>query len=541
MVLGIIVVFIVFLLLSWRASSKNKSTTFGSATWADIWTIFNHDLFAKKGIEVGQIEGRLPVYYQDTHAISIGASGSGKGVNAILPNLLQTTRAFVIDPGGENTAIAAKSFRKRNLRFGCINIFGMFGEAPYELPAHGFNPLDYLEDSSSSFAADALVIAEMLTPRAGNEGGSAAYFKDAAQRIKRALIIHIKTFESIENQNLSTLYRYISCNAKEWQKLLDDMKANPACGGLVSQEANILERIEAQASEEFSAIMSTIQQDLSWLADPLIADKMSRSDVDFKSLKNGTKKQGGIISVVLPLEYMESHAAIPRLALACAMLEMQCKPYANEKVLFIIDETSSLGKLLRFPNWLATMRKYGAVIWSVWQSVAQVEDLYHKNWQTIIGNCGLIQILGVGDPKTGKYIEELLGKCTVNTLSVNGQGQRSTSQASRSLKFADELRRFPDDRQIVFIGNLDPIRLYKTPYWKNPSLEGLYYDNPYLGGKSQNPGSLDEIKTILGKVYYILIWWLAPSVPASFIYTALIAFLCWHYWEVIPWLLSFSF
>ena len=88
-----------------------------------------------------------------------------------------------------------------------------------------------------------------------------------------------------------------------------------------------MERIEAQASEEFSAIMSTIQQDLSFLADPLVRENLSRSDVDFSILKGFKPKQkGGIISVVLPLEYIESHAAVTRLALACAVLEMQRTP-----------------------------------------------------------------------------------------------------------------------------------------------------------------------------------------------------------------------
>ena len=121
----------------------------------------------------------------------------------------------------------------------------------------------------------ALVFAEMLTPRTGGEAGSSAYFKDAAQTAKRAMLIHIKTAEPSDRQNIATLYEYANSDAQEWERLLGAMKASPVGAGLVRQEATKLERIEAQAPEEFSAVMSTIQQDLSFLADPLVREFVS--------------------------------------------------------------------------------------------------------------------------------------------------------------------------------------------------------------------------------------------------------------------------
>ena len=224
--------------------------------------------------------------------------------------------------------------------------------------------------------------------------------------------------------------------------------------------------------------------------------------------------------MVLPLEYMESHAAIPRLALACAILQLQRKAQGNEKVLFLIDEAASLGKILRFPSWLATMRKYGAVIWSIWQGVGQIKDLYNQNWQTVIANCGLVQILGVGDPETARYVEELLGKCTVTTSTVNAKGERSVSEAGRALRFADELRRLPKDTQIAFIGNLPALAISKTEYWRRPELDGLYYDNPYLGKKSHAPTAVDRAASVRGRIVYQLIWWLTPDPLAALIITA---------------------
>jgi len=526
--IGSAIGFILICLLCWRFYG-NKNKTFGSARWASPFTAFAAGLFGGHGLRVGEWTGRLSVFYNSTHALTFGVSGSGKGTSAILPNLLSLPYVFLIDPGGENTAIAAKSWRDRGLQLGCINLFGMFDGAPWALPAHGFNPLDFLDPHSQTFAADALLFAEMLTPRAGNESGSSSYFKDSAQNAKRAMIVHIKTTEPHADQHLATLYNYVNRDAAGWENLLAAMKANPVCGGLVAQEAIKLERIEGQAPEEFSAIMSTIQQDLSFLADPLVRDKLSRSDVNFEILKGiGKGQKGGIISVVLPLEYMESHAAIPRLAMACAVLELQRAPLATRKVVFLIDEAAALGKILRFPNWLATLRKYRVAIWSIWQNIGQVEHLYDKNWQGIISNCGCLQILGVGDVQTAEYTEKLLGKCTVLSKSRNGRGDVSHSQVQRSLVMADELFRLDHDRQIAFIGNLHPLLLRKVPYWKRPELIGSFHPNPYFGGNAPDLSAIDQLKTLWGKFFYVLLWWMTPHPIAGCIITLPLALYLLH-------------
>jgi type IV secretion system protein VirD4 len=513
------------LLLAWRFNGK-KSKTYGSADWASVWKPFRKGLLKKHGLRVGEWTGQLGVHYESTHAITFGSSGSGKGACAILPNLLSYPYFFLLDPGGENTAVAAKRWRAQRYSFACINVFGMHPDAPWELPAHGFNPLDFLNPSSPSFAADALVFAEMLTPRSGNEGGSSAYFKESSEKAKRAFIIHIKTTEPDERQNLATLYEYVNKDAAEWKALLTAMKNNPACAGLVREQAISLARIAHQSPGEFSAIMSTIQQDLSFLADPLVRDKLSRSDVDFSILKGlGKKQRGGIISVVLPLEYMESHAAIPRLALACAVLEMQREPRAKSKVVFLIDEAATLGKVLRFPGWLATLRKYRVVIWSIWQNVGQLVDLYGKGWQTLVANCGLVQFLGVSDLETAEHTEKLLGKSTIKIASTSARGERSTSETARPLLMQDELRRLKEDRQIAFIGNLLPMKLRKTAYWQRPDLAGRFYRNPYFDDEAPGVSAADGLRVLWGRLYYGLVWLMAPHPLAACVIVLLVSWL----------------
>lgn len=504
----------VLMLVAWRFNHRTNKT-YGAARWSHVWELFKEKLFDARGLYVGDWTGRLGVHYDGPHAVTFGVTGCGKGTCAILPNLLDKRFMFVVDPGGENTAVASKTWQARGIPFACINPFGMMKAKPWALPAHGFNPLGMLDPLSQSLPADAMLFAEMLTPRTGNEAGSASYFKDAATSAKRAMILHIMTAEPEERRNIATLYEYAYAGPDEWPALIEAMQGNEVCGHLVAREANRLARTEAQAPEEFSAILSTIQQDLDFLADPMVREHFSRSDVDFGMLKGLDDQPGGIITVVIPLEYIESHAAITRLAMACTVLKLQRLPYARQPVHFLIDEAAALGTIKRLPNWLATLRKQNVRFWTIWQNIGQVADLYGKNWQTIISNCGLLQVLGVSDLETARYTSSMIGQCTVATATTNAQGKNSFSYTGRPLLMPEELMRTNRGKQIVLIGTMWPMVLNKVPYWKQPRLAGRYHDNPYREQATPPHGPGDDLAAMWGRIYHWLVWWMAPHPIAA--------------------------
>ncbi len=509
-------------LLSWRFGGKTKDTH-GAARWCTVWEAFRAKLFKSKGLYVGDWIGRLAVRYQGAHALSVGVTGCGKGTAAILPNLLEQKWMFVVDPGGENTAIACRAWRRKGMSFRCINPFGLFTEGPWGLPVNGFNPLAAIDPQSSSFAADALLIAEMLTPRLASEGGNTSYFKDAATSAKRAMIVHIKTSEPEERQNIGTLYDYAYADADGWGALINAMKANPACGRLAAFEANKLERIEQQAAEEFSAIMSTIQQDLAFLADPQVRETLGRNDVDFQALKGaGSNRKGTAISVVIPLEYIESHAAITRLAMACAVLSLQRRPYARNKVLFLIDEAAALGQIKRLPNWLATLRKYNVGFWTIWQSLVQIYQTYDNGWEAIVSNCELLQVLGVGDYYSARMLSQMIGASTIRTETKNGRGEVSISETARPLVMPEELMRTDGGEQIVLMGRLWPLVLRKTPYWKQPRFRRRFHNNPYRERRTPRPGLFDSLGKLKGGFYYLLVCLMAPHPAVAVTITLLL-------------------
>lgn len=506
-----------FALLHWRFGEK-AGTTFGSAHWCDVWTLFRKGHFRRGGIRVGDYCGRQSIFYDGVHAVTIGENGSGKGTAAIVPNLLSLGRVLLIDPGGENTAIVAKHWREQGRAFFCFNPFGMFTDAPWALPQHGFNPLDYLDPSKDSLQADAKVMAEMLIQRSGNEIGNDLYFLDQAEDFLQAALLYLKLAQPREKQHLGVLYKMMNGTADDWSCLLADMQDFDGLGGIVRERALALDRIEQQSDKEFSAIMSSLQKNISWLADSALRAHMERSDFDFGALKGLSGEGDVLISVVLPMNFLSSHAAILRLATACAVIQMQSAPFAKEKIVFLIDEAFALGKLKSFEVWLATLRKYKIAIWSIWQNIGQIEQLYGKNWETVLSNAGLIQLMSAGDLRTAKYVQELLGQCTVTTTTTSSHRHTSTSQTSRSLRFATEIMRPADENeQIAFIGKLPPARLKKTPYFMSPDLVGRYARNPH---RDEEPGDVafsDKAAALAGRVQFALVWCLAPHPIAAWV------------------------
>lgn len=466
-----------FALLSWRTPQQN--TTFGSAEWLRAWVASRKKLFRRGGLVVGDWVGLSPVYYRGSgHVLTVAPTGSGKGTAAIIPNLLQHPWIFLIDPGGENTAVAIRAWRDKRYTVHCLNPWDMHGGAPWCLPADSLNPLSILDPARATFASDADLLADMIVIRTGGENGSSTFFKDEARSGIRAFLMHIATAEPPERRNLITLRKYLTLEPSDWEQLIAAMKANSAAGGLIAREANNHERREAQSPEEFSGILSTMKQDTNFIEDPVMQRALTVSTVDLAELKgfSGSKKLPGcVVSVIIPLQYLDTHAAYARLIVGCALWAMQTGASSRERVLFVLDEFPALKRMDRIAVGLATLRKYNVWFWPVIQNLGQLKQLYGQNWQTFMSNAGLKQFIGAGDLESAQYISELCGD---GTIMVKGQN-KTLNPMGRRLATRDEVMHLRDREQLVFIDNLLPMVLRKTNYWERPFLRGKFHPNPY--------------------------------------------------------------
>jgi len=286
-------------------------------------------------------------------------------------------------------------------------------------------------------------------------------------------------------------------------------------------------RRKDQAPEEFSAIVSTMKQDTNFLDDPVMKAALATSSADFsilKGSKSGKRLAGGIVAVVIPLQYLDTHAAYARLAIAVALWEMQRAPLAREKVLFVLDEFPAMKRMDRIATGLATLRKFRVWLWPIIQDVNQLKQIYGDQWQSFLSNASFKQWLAAADMETARHISDLCGAGTVESESKNAYGQVSKSPARRPLVTPEEVLSMAASKQIVMIDNLKPVLLAKTPYWQRPALRGLFNPNPYRAGTPSLHWTV-PVRTLWGSAARLLGWVMRPA-PAL-IYFTLAALLAW--------------
>lgn len=111
------------------------------------------------------------------------------------------------------------------------------------------------------------------------------------------------------------------------------------------------------------------------------------------------------------------------------------------------------------------------------QSVAQLKALFpNDRWQVLMDNCAVMMFLGAGAgaEDTHKYISELLGKQTIDTVNDGKSGQHGSTNYNRmcrELMTPSEVRRMERKDCIIFMEGEQPIYDRKALPWEMPEEE----------------------------------------------------------------------
>lgn len=462
--------------------------THGSARFLPIKDARRAGLFSRRGFLFGQTLRGLSLPYRfngSGHILLVCPTGGGKGTSFIIPNLVRLPFVLLVDPGGENTAISIKAWRDKGYRIACLNPHGMHTSEPWALPQHGFNPLDILDPGADRFGSDADLLASMIVGRhSGREDGSAAFFKAEARDTIKAMLMHIALHEPPDRRTLLTLREYILADPDAWESLLSDMRDSSS--DTVQRAAIELERTEANAGAQFQAVMSTMKSDTNFIEDPLMRAALARTDTNFEILKgrdgNGAPLPGAAVSIILPLEYVETHAAFTRLMIGCAIWTMQRGEPAREKVLFMLDEFAALGRVDLIISGMATLRKYRVWLMPVFQSLGQIKEIYGQGWSSIVGNAELRLFVGAWDTVTADEVSKMCGTATVDVFTRSPGGKEQHGLSPRPLLTPEEILHMPAGRVLAFIGSLHAVLARTMPYWERARLRRLVNPNPFYQG-----------------------------------------------------------
>jgi len=454
-------------------------TVYGSASFATERQI-QASLGGEEGLIVGRENrrnGRLLRYCGPAHLLTIAPTRSGKGVGAIIPNLLTAERSILcIDPKGENARIAAGARH----RLGPVYVLDPFGVSG--APTAAFNPLDALNPESLDLAEDAALVADALVYDPPGQSGD-AHWNEEAKALIAGLILHVVT-DPGQPSSLATVRELLTLAPDDFDRLLRQMQQNPAAGGLVARAAN---RHLGKSEREATSVLSSAQRHTHFLDSPRMVQGLNRSDFRFEDLKAGI----ATIFLVLPPERLATHARWLRLLVAQAINAMARSPIRPAApVLFLLDEFAALGRLEAVERAFGLMAGYGLQLWPILQDKHQLWSVYGERAGTFLSNAGLIQIFNVADVETASWVSKSIGATTVSYQTSGTSVSKSPGRflldqttkgistsahlTRRDLLTPDEVMRLDNGLEILLPQGQAPVIARKVRYYADAEFQALF-------------------------------------------------------------------
>ena len=391
-------------------------------------------------------------------------SGSGKSASYSIPNAYQCLGSYVFtDPKGELYDRTAGYLKEQGYDIKVLNLV----RPQY---SDGYNPLMHI---SSELDVD--VIANTIVKGQKTESGSDPYWDDMAEMLLKALIYYLIATRPEEEQNLASCAELVrAANKNGGSNLLSDLMSqlpydHPA--------RMYYKSIEIAPEKTYGSILSSLQSKLGKFDSKDIAELTSTDTINFEEI--GTKKTA--VYVISS----DTHAAYDfLLTIFFSQMIQQLYDYADqnggrlqERTYFILDEFANIGKIPDFDKKISTSRSRGISFSVILQNIDQLEAVYEKSYETIMGNCDTHVFLGSNSFKTVEYFSKQLGEKTIgrDSISINKDKQNHKTGKSvsdqimaRALMTPDELRRLDNNLCIIFEKGLKPVKANKFYYFKHP-------------------------------------------------------------------------
>ena len=226
---------------------------------------------------------------------------------------------------------------------------------------------------------------------------------------------------------------------------------------------------------ELGSVLSTASAFLAIFQDPIVSANTAYSDFNIKDLTNADHPC--TLYICVNPESAQRLTPLIRLLFDFIGKKLTSDLYINKhRILFLIDEFPSLGRLSFFEKQLAFFRGYKIKCMLIAQSFNQLFSQYGER-NSIIDNCKIKAILGVGSAQDAKLVSDTLGSYSINRETVSQSGTlgsiiartRSTSymETKRELMTVDEILRLPFENFILIKDGQFPYQGRKIMYYAN--------------------------------------------------------------------------
>jgi type IV secretion system protein VirD4 len=512
-----------------RGMSSNRSKVseylHGSARWADrkdiqaagllprdrrfLEIVSGTDAHAAAGVYVGGWEDRKGnLYYLrhngPEHILTYAPTRSGKGVGLVIPTLLSWPASAVItDLKGELWALSA-GWRKNYARNRVLRFEPAAGSGSVR-----WNPLEEIRLGTEHEVGDVQNLATLIVDPDGK--GMDSHWQKTAFALLVGVILHAlyKARNEGAPATLPAIDAMLSDPARDigelWTEMAtcrhSDNRNHPAIG---SAARDMMDRPE----EEAGSVLSTVKSYLALYRDPVVARNVGKSEFRIRDLMH-QDDPASLYIVTQPNDKARLRPLVRVMVnmivrmLADRMEFENGRPVAlyKHRLLMMLDEFPSLGKLDILQESLAFVAGYGIKCYLICQDINQLRsrETGYGHDESITSNCHIQNAYPPNRVETAEHLSRLTGQTTIvkeqittsgsRTAAMLGQVSRSYQEVQRALLTPDECLRMPGPKKNASgeIEEAGDMMIYVAGY---PAIYGrqlLYFRDPTFRARAAIP------------------------------------------------------
>jgi type IV secretion system protein VirD4 len=447
------------------------------------------------------------------HVLCYAPTRSGKGVGLVIPTLLSWEHSAVItDLKGELWELTS-GWRQRYAG----NKVLRFEPASLNGSVH-WNALDDIRLETEYEVGDVQNLATLLVDPDGK--GLETHWQKTAQALLVGVILHVlyKAQQEGTEATLPAVDAILSDPDRDIAELWMEMvtyghvhgKTHPTVG---SAARDMLDRPE----EEAGSVLSTAKSYLALYRDPVVQRNVSQSDFRIKDLMNFEEPVSLYIVThpndkarLRPLVRVMINMIVRLLADKMDFVNGQPKAHYKHRLLMMLDEFPSLGKLDILQEALAFIAGYGIKCYLICQDINQLKsrETGYGQDESITSNCHVQSAFPPNRVETAEHLSKLTGQTTIakeqittsgrRTSALLGQVSRTIQEVQRPLLTPDECLRMPGPVKGAegLIEKAGDMVVYVAGFPAIYGVQPLFFKDPVFKARAAIPAPMVSDKLI---------------------------------------------
>jgi type IV secretion system protein VirD4 len=518
-----LVAFLLPLFIAVAAARKTKSLH-GEARFANDSEIEKAGLYGTEGIIVGKHKNKFLLFPGSQFVILAAPTRSGKGIGAVIPNLLNYKESLVVlDVKLENFLITSKFRQQHGQEVFLFNPFSSKGET------HRYNPLGYISNNPLKRVEEIMSIGYALYPG----GGKDSFFDDAARNLFLGLTLYLAETPELP-LTIGELLRQSSGKGQPIKDYLQELVNNrnyteeevtddegetetvltliedwdgKGLAPLSMECVDALNRFTSTSDNTLSSILASFNVPLTIWVSPLVDAATSENDFDLRDIR----KKRMTIYIGIPANKMAEAELVLNLFFSQLINLntdelLHAKPELKHPVLLLMDEFTAPGRIGIIDKSNSYMAGYGLRLMTIIQSPGQLEAAAPKGYgresaRTLMTNHAMQILYTPRDQKDAEEYSKMLGTYTFKAVSTSrnkrgGGGSINESDQRRDLMLPQELKEMNQREQIIDLENTKAIKCEKIAYFAEPAfidrLKSVSPSLKSLGNKLPNQKELER-------------------------------------------------